>query len=110
MRFERTTSRLSAGCTSSYATGPLLLPKLIVFSGFYRLCILVNLGISLCYHFDYCGIIFRRRCYNRLVQKLGLSENNQIKFPYYNINVKAYVNKIYAWKRGDRSCLHRSEP
>ncbi len=26
MRFERTTSRLSAGCTTSYATGPVGLP------------------------------------------------------------------------------------
>ena len=39
MRFERTTSRLSAGCTTSYATGPRGLPYKMVQDCFYRLCI-----------------------------------------------------------------------
>ena len=39
MRLERTTSRLSAGCTTDYATGPFMLPNKLGVCHYYMLCI-----------------------------------------------------------------------
>lgn len=39
VRLERTTSRLSAGCTTDYATGPVMLPNKLSVSHYYMFCI-----------------------------------------------------------------------
>ena len=39
VRLERTTSRLSAGCTTDDATGPVMLPNKLSVSHYYMFCI-----------------------------------------------------------------------